>query len=81
MQGNIFIEHTIKYSCWFKYHLEMALGHWMLRLTVLKKMRILVPEIVISKPECLPDRCTGGKCACKNGCCCRVAGIECCMYC
>ena len=37
-----------------------------------KKLRILVPEIVISKPECQPDRCTCGKCACKNGYCCRV---------
>ena len=41
----------------------------------------LVPEIVISKPEGLPDPCTCGKCARKNGCCCRVAGIKCCKYC
>ena len=34
---NIFIEHTIKYSCGFKDHLEMPLGQWMLRLTVSKE--------------------------------------------
>ena len=28
----------------------------------------LVPEFVISKPDNLPDPCTCGKCACKNGC-------------
>ncbi|KAJ4939550.1 hypothetical protein JOQ06_028998, partial [Pogonophryne albipinna] len=41
----------------------------------------LVPEFVISKPEGLPDPCTCGKCARKNGCPCRVAGIKCCKYC
>ena len=39
------------------------------------------PEVVISKPEGLPAPCTCCKCAHKNGCCCRVAGIECCKYC
>ena len=39
---------------------------------------VYVPEIVISKPEGLPDPCTCGTCACKNGCCCRVAGIKYC---
>ncbi|KAF3855136.1 hypothetical protein F7725_023191, partial [Dissostichus mawsoni] len=42
---------------------------------------LLVPEIVISKPEGLPDPCSCGKCARKNGCPCRVAGIRCCKYC
>ena len=42
---------------------------------------LLVPEIVISKPEGLPDPCTCGKCAHKNGCSCRVAGIKRCRYC
>lgn len=42
---------------------------------------VLVPEIVISKPEDLPDPCKCGKCARKNGCPCRVAGIRCCKYC
>ena len=46
-----------------------------------RRENILVPEIVISKPEGLPDPCTCGKCARKNGCCCRVAGIKCCKYC
>ena len=46
-----------------------------------RKENILVPEIVISKPEGLPDPCTCGKYARKNGCCCRVAGIKCCKYC
>ncbi|KAF3853607.1 hypothetical protein F7725_014295 [Dissostichus mawsoni] len=32
---------------------------------------LLVPEIVISKPEGLPDPCSCGKCARKNGCPCR----------
>ncbi|KAI4833001.1 hypothetical protein KUCAC02_015935 [Chaenocephalus aceratus] len=41
----------------------------------------LIPEFVISKPEGLPDPCTCGKCARKNGCPCRVAGIKCCKYC
>ena len=36
----------------------------------------MVPEIVISKPEGLPDPCTCGKCDRKNGCCCRVAGMS-----
>ena len=42
---------------------------------------LLIPEIVITKPEGLPDPCTCGKCARKNGCRCRVAGIKCCKYC
>lgn len=42
---------------------------------------VLVPEIVISKPEDLPDPCTCGKCARKNGCPCRIVGIRCCKYC
>lgn len=42
---------------------------------------VLVPEIVISKPEGLPDPCVCGKCARKNGCPCRVAEIQCCKYC
>ena len=41
----------------------------------------LVPEFVISKPDNLPDPCTCGKCAHKNGCRCRIAGIKCCKYC
>ena len=41
----------------------------------------LVPEFVISKPDNLPDPCTCGKCARKNGCRCRIAGIKCCKYC
>ena len=43
-----------------------------------RKGSLLVPEIVISKPEGLPDPCSCGKCAHKNGCPCRVAGIRCC---
>ena len=46
-----------------------------------RRKNTLVPEIVISKPEGLPDPCTCGKCARKNGCCSRVAGIKCCKYC
>ena len=42
---------------------------------------LLVPNIVISKPEGLPDPCMCGKCARKNGCPCRVAGINCCKFC
>ena len=42
---------------------------------------LLVPNIVISKPEGLPDPCMCGKCARKNGCPCRVAGIHCCKFC
>ena len=42
---------------------------------------VLVPKIVISKPEGLPDPCTCGKCTHKNGCRCRVAGLLCCKYC
>ena len=41
----------------------------------------LVPEIVISKPDSLPDPCKCAKCARKNVCPCRVAGIKCCKYC
>ena len=41
----------------------------------------LVPEIVISKPDSLPDPCKCGKCARQNVCPCRVAGIKCCKYC
>ena len=36
---------------------------------------VLVPEMVTSKPEGLPDPCKCGKCARKNSCPCRVAGI------
>ena len=43
-----------------------------------RENNILVPEIVISKPEGFPDPCACGKCACKNGYCCRVAGIKYC---
>ena len=32
---------------------------------------LLIPDIVITKPEGLPDPCTCGKCARKNGCRCR----------
>ena len=46
-----------------------------------RRGNLLIPEIVISKPEGLPDPCTCGKCARKNGCPCRVAGIKCCKYC
>ena len=46
-----------------------------------RENNILVPEIVISKPEGLPDPCTCGKCACKNRFCCRVAWIKCYKYC
>ena len=42
---------------------------------------ILVPEMVISKSEGLPDPCKCGKCACKNSCPFRVVGIHCCKYC
>ena len=42
---------------------------------------ILVPEIVITKPEELLDPCRCGKCARKNVCPCRVVGIKCCKYC
>ena len=42
-----------------------------------RRENILIREIVISKPEGLPDPCICGKCACKNGCCGRVAGIKC----
>ena len=47
----------------------------------IRKGCLLVPEIVISKPEGLPDPCSCAKCAHKNGCPCRVAGIRCCKYC
>ena len=46
-----------------------------------RKDNLLLPEIVISKPEGLPDPCTCGKCARKNSCRCGVAGIKCCKYC
>ena len=49
-----------------------------------KRGSLLLPEIVISKPEGLPDPCTCDKCdKCdrKNGCPCREAGIKCCKYC
>ena len=42
---------------------------------------LLIPEIVITKPEGLLDTCMCGKCARKNGCPCRVAGVKCCKYC
>ena len=42
---------------------------------------LLVPEMVITKPEELPDPCKCGKCARKNVCPCRVARIKCCKYC
>ena len=38
----------------------------------------LIHEIVITKPDDLPDPCMCGKCARKNGCRSRVAGIKCC---
>ena len=38
---------------------------------------LMVPEIVISKPEGLPDPCTCCKCARKNGCKCRVLQVYC----
>ena len=41
-----------------------------------RENNILVPETVISKPEGLPDPCICGKCAYKNGCCCRVATVN-----
>ena len=37
---------------------------------------MLIPEIVISKPEGLPDPCTCGKCVCRNVCRYRVAGLQ-----
>jgi len=46
-----------------------------------KKDGLLIPEVVISKPDGLPDPCTCGKCIRKNGCPCRVAGIKCCQFC
>ena len=46
-----------------------------------RKDNLLLPEIVISQPEGLPDPCTCGKCARKNSCQCRAAGIKCCKYC
>ena len=42
---------------------------------------LFIPEIVITKPEGLLDPCTCGKCACKNGCPCKLAGVKCCKYC
>lgn len=41
----------------------------------------LVPEIICSKPDGLPDPCKCGKCARKNVCPCRISGIKCCRYC
>ena len=43
-----------------------------------RKGNSILPDIVISKPEGLPDTgtCMCGKCAHRNGCCCRVAGIK-----
>ena len=46
-----------------------------------RKGNLIVPDIVISKPEGLPDPCTCSKCTHKNGCRCREAGIKCCKYC
>ena len=46
-----------------------------------RRDNLLVPDIVISKPEGLPDPCTCGKCARNNSCRCRAAGIKCCKYC
>jgi hypothetical protein len=42
---------------------------------------LLVPDIVISKPEHLPDPCKCGKCARESSCPCRIAGIPCCKNC
>ena len=42
---------------------------------------VLVPEMVISKPEDLPGPCKCSKCARKNSCPCRIAGVHCCKYC
>ena len=44
---------------------------------------MLVLEIVILKLEGLPaaNPCTCGKCACSNGCHCRVTGPMCCKEC
>ena len=42
---------------------------------------VLALEIVISRPESLPNPCTCGKCSQKNGCYCRVTGLMCCKYC
>ena len=47
----------------------------------IRRGSLIVPEIVISKPEGLPDPCKCSKCAHKNGYSCRVAGIKCCKYC
>ena len=47
----------------------------------IKRGSLLLPEIVISKPEGLLDPCTCGKCAHKNGCPCRIAKIKCFKYC
>ena len=45
------------------------------------KNNLTVPGIVITKPEGLLDPCKCGKCARKNACPCRVAGVSCCKYC
>ena len=46
-----------------------------------RKNGLIAPEIVITKPEGLLDPCKCGKCARKNVCSCRVAGVSCCKYC
>jgi len=46
-----------------------------------RRDNVLFPEIVILKPEGLPDPCTCGKCPHRNVCHCRVAGLMCCKYC
>ena len=46
-----------------------------------RKNNFIIPEIVITKPEGLLDPCKCGKCARKNACPCRVAGVSCCKYC
>ena len=46
-----------------------------------KRGSLLLPEVVTSKPEGLPDPCTCGKGDHKNNeCPCRVAGIKYCKY-
>ena len=46
-----------------------------------RKNNFFIPEIVITKPDGLLDPCKCGKCARRNGCPCRVAGVSCCKYC
>ena len=67
-------EHISNNSCGYKSSLEIKLFGFV------RKGNSIVPDIVISKPEGLPDPCMCSKCAHKNGCCWRVAGIKCCKY-